>query len=274
MFKAMICAIAGASAIVAAAFALLFLFQRPLIYPAPAQPPTGVPAGTTPVTLRTEDGLSLRAAHRPAAAGHPTIIFFHGNGDSLHGAGAATIRLGEQGYGLLLVEYRGYGGNPGEPSESGLYRDGRAAMAWLAARKIGRDDIVLVGNSLGSGTAVQMASEGRVAALILISGFTSLSEVVTHHYPWMPARLLLRDRYENRAKLSRISTSTLVIHGSADTLIPFSHGERLAAASPHATLLRVRDVGHDLAYLPVTQIEIGEWLRRLQMPAAPGILPR
>lgn len=274
MHKAMIWATAGPLMLVAAAFALLFFFQRPLIYPAPAPPRTGVPAGTTPVTLRTEDGLSLRAAYRPAAPGRPTIIFFHGNGDSLHGAGVATTWLGEHGYGLLLVEYRGYWGNPGALSESGLYRDGRAALAWLAARKIGRDSIVLIGNSLGSGPAVRMASEGRVAALILISGFTSLTDVVTHHYPWMPARVLLRDRYENRRKLSQIPVPTLVLHGSADTLIPIEHGERLAAAAPEAALLRVREVGHDLAYLPISQVKIGEWLRQLPPPASRGILPQ
>lgn len=113
-------------------------------------------------------------------------MFFHGNGDSLAGAGTATKLLETRGYGLLLVEYRGYGGNPGKPSESGLYLDGRAAMAWLATQQTGPERIVLIGNSLGSGTAVQLAREGPVAALILISGFTSLADVVSDHYPWVP----------------------------------------------------------------------------------------
>lgn len=246
-----------------AALAAVFFAQRALIYPAPDSSGRSVPEGTLPVTLRTEDGLSLRAAYKPAAGGLPQIVFFHGNGGSLMGAAAATERLGAAGYGLLLVEYRGYGGNPGNPSEAGLYDDGRAALTWLAARGVGRDRIVLVGNSLGSGVATQLASEGKVAALILISGFTSLSDVASEQYPWAPVRLLLRDRYDNRAKLARVSAPVLILHGTRDTLIPIGHGERLAAATARSTLIRVEDAGHDLAHWPVSQVKIAAWLAQL-----------
>lgn len=246
-----------------AMLATVFLAQRTLIYPAPQPPVQGVPPGMLTATLQTDDGLPLHAAYRPAAAGLPVIIFFHGNGDSLAGAAAATERLGAAGYGLLLVEYRGYGGNPGSPSESGLYRDGRAALAWLAARGMKREDVVLIGNSLGSGVATQLASEGRVAALVLVSGFTSLTDVVSGLYPWAPVKLLLRDRYDNQAKLARISAPVLVLHGTHDTLIPVAQGEQLAAASAKATLIRVDRAGHDLAYLPVSQERIAAWLARL-----------
>lgn len=246
-----------------AMFATVFFTQRALIYPAPPPPAPGVPDGMLTATLQTEDGLSLRAAYRPAAGGLPVIIFFHGNGDSLAGAAAATERLGAGGYGLLLVEYRGYGGNPGSPSESGLYRDGRAALTWLAARGVKRDDVVLIGNSLGSGVATELASEGRVAALILVSGFTSLTDVVSGLYPWAPVRLLLRDRYDNRAKLPQVSAPVLILHGTHDTLIPVGHGERLAAASARGSLIRIDGAGHDLAYLPVSQARIAAWLAQL-----------
>lgn len=241
----------------------LFVAQRALIYPAPPSSQPGVPAGMSPITLETDDGLALRAAFRPARAGLPTIIFFHGNGDSLAGAAVVTEQLGAAGYGLLLVEYRGYGGNAGRPDEAGLYRDGRAALAWLATQSVTRDHIVLIGNSLGSGVATQLASEGKIAGLVLISGFTSLPDAASTHYPWVPVRLLLRDRYDNRAKLSRISAPVLVLHGTRDTVIPVAHGERLAAAAPKGTLVRVHDTGHDLAYLPVSQAKIAAWMRRL-----------
>ncbi|MCW4462212.1 alpha/beta hydrolase [Sphingomonas sp. BT-65] len=241
----------------------LFLAQRAMIYPAPASSEPGVPDGMRPVMLETEDGLSLRAAYKPGAGRLPVIVFFHGNGDSLAGADRATERLDAAGYGRLLVEYRGYGANPGSPSEAGLYRDGRAALAWLAAQGVGRERIVLIGNSLGSGVAVQLASEEKVAALVLVSGFTSLTDAASQHYPWAPVGLLLRDRYDNRTKLKQVSAPVLVLHGTDDTLIPIRHGEQLAAASPNGALVRVRGAGHDLAYLPASQAKIVEWLARL-----------
>lgn len=256
----MIWSITALAVLFTAALAGLLLIQRSLIYPAPAASPDDVPVGAGEVYLTTQDGLSLRAAHRPAAPDYPTLVFFHGNGSSLAGARAATNLLGAQGYGLLLVEYRGYGGNPGKPSETGLYLDGRAAIAWLESQRVGRERIVLIGNSLGSGTAVQLATEQPVAALIVISGFTSLADVVADHYPWLPARLLLLDRYDNQSKLARVPVPTLILHGTDDTLIDIRHAERLAVAAPKATLIRVRQAGHDLAYRPLSQAKIGEWL--------------
>ena len=246
-----------------AALAAVFFAQRALIYPVPERSGLGVPDGMRSAILQTEDGLALHAAYRPATKGLPVIVFFHGNGDSLAGAAVATERLGVAGYGLLLVEYRGYGGNPGNPSEAGLYRDGRAALAWLAAQGVARDDIVLIGNSLGSGVATQLASEGKVAALVLVSGFTSLTDVVSGLYPWAPVRLLLRDRYDNRAKLPQVSAPVLILHGTHDTLIPIGHAERLAAESTGSSLIRIPGAGHDLAYLPVSQARIAEWLAQL-----------
>ena len=246
-----------------AALSTVFFAQRALIYPAPELSGRNVPDGMLPAILQTEDGLSLDAAYRPATASLPVIVFFHGNGGSIAGAAAATEQLGAPGYGLLLVEYRGYGGNPGSPSEAGLYDDGRAALAWLGGQGVSRDRIVLIGNSLGSGVATQLASEGKAAALILISGFSSLTDVAGRHYPWAPVRLLLRDRYDNLTKLSRVHAPVLILHGARDTLIPIEHGERLAAANPRSTLVRVEGAGHDLAHWPVSQVRIAKWLVQL-----------
>ena len=154
--------------------ALLYFAQTSLIYPAPRVigEPTG---GFEQVTYETSDGLALGAGYRAAAPGFPTILYFHGNGADWVSSVVATDRLVPAGYGVLAAEYRGYRGNPGTPSEQGLYRDGRAALAFLGTRGVQPHDIVIIGNSIGSGVATQMATEVIPRALVLISPFASLS---------------------------------------------------------------------------------------------------
>ena len=245
-----------------AATCLLFFAQRAMIYPAPPGAGAAIaPPGFRTAALHTSDGLQLRALHQPARDGLPTLVFFHGNGDDLRGATVATGGLAAAGYGLLLPEYRGYGGNPGSPSEAGLYRDGEAALAWLGEREIPLDRTVLVGNSLGSGVATELAARHPIAGLVLISGFASLTEVAARQMRLFPVRLLLRDRYENAAKLPRVAAPVLVLHGERDTLIPPSHGADLARAAPRGGLVTVPGAGHELAYLPQSQAAVLRWLR-------------
>ncbi|NYT42453.1 alpha/beta hydrolase [Sphingomonas sp. R-74633] len=256
--------IAGLYLVVLVALAVA---QRSLIYPAPPAPGAGasaVPPGFTSIALETADGLSLHAAYRAAVLGRQTLVFFHGNGSSIDESAVATDQLGARGYGLLLVEYRGYRGNPGKPSEAGLYADGRAALAWLGMHGVATQRTVLIGNSLGSGVATELAARMPVAGLVLISGFTSLPDVAAGHYPWLPVRLMLRDRFDNRAKLAKVAAPVLVLHGTADTLIPADQGRALAAAAPHATLELVSGYGHELAFEPEAQTRTLAWLQRLQ----------
>ena len=238
----------------------LFLFQRSLFYPMPKAIPAR-PAGFDDLRIETGDGLKLRAFYRPAKAGLPTILFFHGNGSDIEGSSYATRFLVANGYGALLPEYRGYGGNPGSPSEQGLYRDGEAAVRWLIARGVGADRIVVIGNSLGSGVATDVAARYKVAGLVLISGFASLVRTAGDHYPYVPTSLLVRDRFENVAKFPAIACPILLLHGTADTIVRVAHARALAQANPAATLELVPGFGHELAYRDIAQIRILAWLR-------------
>lgn len=264
-------AAAVAAAVYVAILVALFLAQRSLLYPAPRDQIDVAVAGMERVALHTGDGLTLNAAYAPAEAGRRTLVFFHGNGDGLLGADQATMVLRRAGYGVLLVEYRGYGGNPGAVTEEGLYRDGRAALDWLAERGVAGQRIVLIGNSLGSGIASQLVTERPVGALVLVSPFTSMVDVVGKHSPYVPVSLLLRDRYDNLAKLRGRDLPLLVLHGETDTLIPAAQGRALAAAVRGSRLVLVPRVGHELAYLAPTQRAIGEWLA--QLPPATGLTP-
>lgn len=241
----------------------LWWAQGSLIYPAPPVRSTSPAPGFAAVTLATEDGLSLQAHWRAPADGRATVVYFHGNGGSLEGATHETAVLAERGHGVLLVEYRGYGGNPGTPSEAGFYRDGRAAMAFLAAQGIGPARTVLIGHSIGSGTATEMAQRFAPAALILLAPFTTLPDAAASAIPWVPTALLMRDQFDNRAKLPGLAMPVLVIHGTADDVVPFSLGERLAAARPGTTFRTVKGGGHMISFDPAVQAAQAAWLAGL-----------
>lgn len=223
----------------------LFVFQRSMLY----FPDTSVPeleasgiGDMEAVMLKTSDGLGLLSWYRRAAPGRPTMVYFHGNAGNIESRGFKVRPYLESGLGLLLVGYRGYGGNPGKPSEEGLYRDGRAALAFLAADGVPADHWVLYGESLGTGIAVQLASErageSPVGALVLEAAYTSIAEVAGHHYPFVPAGLLIRDRFDSAAKIARVGAPVFVFHGERDRTIPIRFGKGLfeAAVEPKESL--------------------------------------
>lgn len=244
------------------AFALLiaFLMQRSIFYPAPSHFPKGPPFGFERIETTTADGLQLSAGFQAAIPGKPTLVFFHGNGDNLAGAAIATKEYADKGLGVLLVEYRGYAGNPGAPSEAGLYLDAEAAMAWLRSHGVAPAEVILMGNSMGSGAATEMAVRHRVGALILISGFSSLPDVVADHYAWLPAQWIVRDRYDSASKLSKIQSPILLVHGDADQVVPIASLQRLSRANGKAEAMITNGLGHEIAYLPEVQRQILAWI--------------
>jgi hypothetical protein len=249
--------------------ATMYFAQGWLIYPAP-KGPGGQSPGFERIAYRTVDGLTLWAGYRAAVRGKPTILYFHGNGADWQSSVAATDRLVAEGYGVLAAEYRGYRGNPGSPDEQGLYRDGRAAIEWLRKRGVLPDEIVLVGNSIGSGVAVQMATEFEPRALVLISPFASLSHIVSEKFRWAPTNLLLRDRFANVDKMGQVAAPILLLHGDADTLIPSHHSRILSGATPEARLTIFPGAGHELAWKAAAQREMLQFLEAvLPNPASP-----
>jgi pimeloyl-ACP methyl ester carboxylesterase len=265
LWKSALGVMAVASALYIGLIAWLYWNQRRFIYPAPAGDNIAwkPEAGSHTVQIRTIDHLDVRAIYRPARSGRPTILFFHGNGDSLAGSEEATRLFAAQGYGLLLPEYRGYGGNPGSPSEAGLYRDGAAALEWLATQGITAGHTIVIGHSLGSGIASELAATHPVGALVVISGFTSLPEAVQAQLPFVPAGWLVRDRYENRRKILRVACPILILHGSSDTVISPDHASSLAGVRPGTRLEIVPGGGHELVYTADAQARVAAWLGRI-----------
>ena len=254
--------VGGCLAAYLAIIAALYFTQRSMIYPVP-QISASIPDGYRRVSLQTADGLTLTALFRSPSGDQRVIVFFHGNGDNWDGAALANRAIAEAGYGVLLCEYRGYSANPGTPGEAGFYADGRVALAWLAGRGIGPDRTVLAGNSIGSGPATQLAAEFQPAGLVLISGFTSLPDVVAGRLPWLPAQWLVRDKFENREKIARLKMPILLLHGTEDQLVPAAQAQALQAANPAARLVLVPGFGHELSYQPAAQALERDWLDRL-----------
>lgn len=204
---------------------LTYSFQRYLIYvPATAlpQPKDFGAQDFTVLTLHTKDNLDLNAWYKPAKPNKPTILYLHGNAGSIGNRMPTARTFIDAGFGILLLEYRGYGGNKGTPTEEGLYEDGRTALAFLTAQDVKNNQLVLYGESLGTGVASKLATENPSCALILQSPFTSLSSVAHYHYPWIP--LSPWDKYDSLSRIKSINTSLLILHGTQDKTVPYSEG--------------------------------------------------
>lgn len=226
--------------------ALMWSQQRRLIY-FPSPGPVPHVAGARDVTLQTEDGIRLGAWYFPG--GRSAVLVCNGNGGDRSMRAPLAAALNRLGYSVLLFDYRGYGGNPGHPTEEGLAADGRAAQSWLAAQPdVNR--IVYFGESLGAAVAIGLAMQRPPAAMVLRSPFTSLADVAAVHYPWLPARRLLLDRYPSIDRIASVSAPLLVIAGDRDDIVPESLSRRLydAAAEPKRYLV-VPGAGHNDAAL-------------------------
>ena len=243
---------AGYVASVAAVLALIWTLQRRLMY----FPTGGVPTpdeigltGVEPVTFETTDGLGLSGWFVAASGPSPrvTVLVFNGNAGNRAHRGPLAAAFHRHGLQVLLVDYRGYGGNPGAPTEHGLAADSRAARAYLAGRPdVDASRIVYFGESLGTAVAIDLAVEHPPAALVLRSPFTSMADVGQHHYPFLPVRLLLRDRFAAIDRIRRIRVPLLVIAGGRDRIVPIENSRRLydAAVAPK-TLLVLPDADHN-----------------------------
>ncbi len=186
------------------------------------------------------DGTVVHALELVAPEGGRTIVDFHNNRETIENRLDVARALRAYGFGVLLVEYRGYGSSRGQaPSEEGLYLDAEAALDMLATRGIPAERIVLWGTSLGTGVAAEMARRGRGARLILVSPYTSIPDLVTDVVPGIPARILVADHFDTLAKAGEIRVPTTVVHGDADEIVPFWMGQRIARAIPGAHLVRV-----------------------------------
>ncbi len=237
--------------------AYLYLFQRAIIY-LPADrysvPSPSVLPGMKEVKITTQDKIALHCWYQPPSkAEYPTILYLHGNRGGLLNRTDDFKDMVEAGYGVLALEYRGYSGNDGSPSEQGLYKDGRAAMEFLTLQGVPPADVVVMGHSLGTGVAVQLAVEFPVRSLVLLAPYTWLGEIGAARYWYAPVSLLLKDRFDSIHKVAKLSVPLFIFHGKQDQIIPFDHAKRLYA-SAHSPKKLVLFAQRDHNDLPMRRI--------------------
>ncbi|MBI4950995.1 MAG: alpha/beta fold hydrolase [Myxococcales bacterium] len=219
------------------------LGYRAVLYPAPRRALDAAPAGASLRGFVLEDGTEVATLCYPAPRGGATVVFFHGNGETISDFVGLGRALGAHGLGFVAVEYRGYGASAGAPSEPALYRDADAVLGALRAEGVG--PLVLWGRSLGTGVAVEMALRGHGERLVLSAPFTSIPAVAARYLPILPLGWLLDDTFDNLGKAPRVAVPTLIVHGDRDGVVPYAMGAAIAGAIPGANLVTVAGAGHN-----------------------------
>ena len=208
----------------------LYFYQRNLLYHPNENNYSGnnLTVKVEKVIIQTPDNLKLNGwFHKKNLSDYKTIIYFHGN------AGTLDNRIHKLNYfkdidvNFLIIAWRGFSGNQGKPTENGLYTDGKSAVNWVLEQGVKQENIVLYGESLGTGVALEIVQNKNFAGIILETPFTSMVAAAQNFYPYIPVSLLLKDRYENEKKVMSTNIPIMVMHGEKDTIVPFSMGKRI-----------------------------------------------
>jgi uncharacterized protein len=224
---------------------LIYLSQRSLLYP-------GASATLAPehaswgenVSISTPDGETLHGLYVQGESSKPSVLFFLGNADRISNYGFLAQALAARGIGLLAISYRGYPGSTGSPSENGLLTDGIAAFDWLSVHS--ECEIVVLGQSLGSGVAVNTAGQRPAVAVILVSAYLSVLSLAQTYYSFFPISLLIKDPFRSDLKIAKVRQPKLFIHGRRDDIIPLSSGEALYRTAPEPKQMLIYDgSGHN-----------------------------
>ena len=209
---------------------VLFIFQRSLMYHPLENNYFGdkLEVNVEKVKITTSDNINLLGwFHKKNLKKFKTIVYFHGNAGSLENRIHKLNHFKDMDVNFLIISWRGFSGNSGKPSEQGLYKDGKSTIDWLKKLGLDEKDIILYGESLGTGVATELAQYNDFAGLVLETPFTSMVEAAKNFYPYIPVGLLLKDKYKNDIKIQNISIPILVMHGESDQIVPFWMGKKI-----------------------------------------------
>ncbi len=244
-FKFLMIAFVCGLAFLCTRVAIYYFSQEQVIFPVP-----DIEVGSVedtdfePVSISTKDGETLFALHHASEDYESTILIFHGN------AGAAINQRDRgrlfvnAGYGVLLVEYRGYPGSTGIPSELGFYEDAQAAYDYVVGQK--QQPIGLYAHSLGTSVAIRLASKRDVFSVVLESPFDSILAVAQNRFPWLPVSPFLKYKFESYKSFGNVKSPALIIHGTEDQVIPIEHSNKLLEfAPPGVKFISIKGAGHN-----------------------------
>jgi uncharacterized protein len=229
--------------------ALVYFGQRGMQYfpdTTPRTPQQVGAVGFTEIDLKQGTDERLMAWYKLAPPGRPTILSFHGNGGSVSTRADKNLAYAEN-FGLLAAEYRGYGGNTGSPSESGIIADAHLAYAWLIKQKVEPQSIFVLGESLGTGVAVQLAAAKPVGAMALEAPYANIVDIGAERFWFLPVRLLMKDQFKSALFIGKYRGPLFIVHGNQDRVVPFAQGRKLfdLANEPKA-FMEIDGRGHDL----------------------------
>ena len=207
-----------------------FFFQRNLLYHPSENNYLGdkILVSVNKVKIKTQDGIELISwHHNKNSKNFKTILFLHGNAGSLENRIHKINHFKNMDVNFIIISWRGFSGNKGKPTEKGLYEDANSAIKWLNFNGVKNEEIIIYGESLGTGVAVEIAQNKNFAGIILESPFTSMINAGKEKYPFLPVKLLLKDKYESDKKIGNIKSPILIMHGMVDTIVPFSMGKKM-----------------------------------------------
>ena len=207
-----------------------YIFQRNLLYHPTENNYSGdqILVSIEKVKINTQDSIELMSwYHNKNVNNYKTILFLHGNAGSLENRIHKINHFKDMNVNFLLVAWRGFSGNKGTPTEKGLYEDAESAVRWLKSKGVRENNIIVYGESLGTGVATEIAQNKNFAGIILESPFTSMIDAGKDKYPYLPVRLLLKDRYESNKKIKNINSPILIMHGKVDNIVPFHMGKKM-----------------------------------------------
>ena len=213
-----------------AILAITFFFQRNLLYHPMENNYSGdkISVYVEKVTIKTQDEINLLSwYHNKKSNDYKTILFLHGNAGSLENRIHKINHFKNMNVNFLLLAWRGFNGNKGKPNEIGLYEDARSAVRWLKSKGVEEKNIIIYGESLGTGVAIEVGQYKKFAGIILESPFTSMIDAGKEKYPFLPVRFLLKDKYESINKIKNIKSPILVMHGKVDRIVPFYMGKKI-----------------------------------------------
>ena len=207
-----------------------YLFQRSLLYHPGENNYFGdqLIVKIEKVKIKTQDNIELTSwYHEKNVTKYKTILFLHGNAGSLENRIHKINHFKDMNVNFLIIAWRGFSGNKGKPTEKGLYEDARSAVEWLKSKGINENNIIIYGESLGTGVATEIAQNKNFSGIILESPFTSMIDAGKDKYPYLPVKLLLKDKYESNKKLKNINSPILIMHGKVDNIVPFHMGKKM-----------------------------------------------
>ena len=192
-----------------------------------------------------------------------TLLIFHGNAGDLSNRIYKLNELNKLEINILLISWRGFSGNKGSPTEKNLYKDAEAAIKWLNKKNVNNNQIILYGESLGTGIAVEMAKKNDFNSIILESPFTSIENSAKIYYPYLPVKYLLKDRYDTISKIKMVESPIMIMHGEKDDVVPFSMGKELfeKANSPKQSYFTTED-DHMMEFNSSLLREINDFIKK------------